>query len=125
MRDVPPPVLADLERHLDQYARPGSDGLVLIGPKGGPIRRSHVHQAVWQPARAAARLPQRATFHDLRALSATAAARQGATVEELMHRLGHSSVVAAMNYQRAGAGGDRTLAEAMSAAAMGQGTTRG
>ncbi|WP_233498853.1 site-specific integrase [Blastococcus sp. TF02A-26] len=80
---------------------------------------------MWQPAKAAARLPERATFHDLRAFSATAAARQGATVKELMHRLGHSSVAAAMKYQRAEAERDRSLAAAMSAAVEGQRTAQG
>jgi hypothetical protein len=48
------------------------------------------------------------------ALSATLAARQGATTKELMRRLGHTTADMAMRYQRAETDRDRALANAMS-----------
>jgi integrase len=47
-------------------------------------------------------------------VSATLAARQGATTKELMRRLGHATPDMAMRYQRADAERDRALARAMS-----------
>ena len=54
------------------------------------------------------------TFHGLRGVSATLAARQGATTKELMRRLGHTTADMAMRYQRAETARDRALANAMS-----------
>jgi integrase len=54
------------------------------------------------------------TFHGLRGVSATLAARQGATTKELMRRLGHATADMAMRYQRAETDRDRALAKAMS-----------
>jgi integrase len=54
------------------------------------------------------------TFHGLRGVSATLAARQGATTKELMRRLGHTTADMAMRYQRAETDRDRALANAMS-----------
>ena len=52
-------------------------------------------------------------FHDLRHLAVTLAAVSVATTRELMHRIGHSSVRAALIYQHATADRDRVIAEAM------------
>jgi hypothetical protein len=45
---------------------------------------------------------------------ATMAAATGATLAELMQRLGHSSTGAALIYQHAAAGRDKQIADAMS-----------
>ncbi len=52
-------------------------------------------------------------FHDLRGSGATLAAQQGATIAELMNRLGHKSATAAMRYQHATPSADRGLADAV------------
>lgn len=36
---IPEVALAELRDHLDKFAEAGPDGLVFIGPKGGPLRR--------------------------------------------------------------------------------------
>jgi len=54
------------------------------------------------------------TFHDLRHSGAVLAASTGATIAELMARLGHSTPAAAMRYQHAAQGRDQTIAELMS-----------
>jgi integrase len=111
---IPPHILPDLAHHLQRYCEPGRDGLLFVGPKGGQVTRSNFNRSIWKAAKAEAGLPERAVFHDLRGFSATIAARHGATVRELQHRLGHASAAMAMRYQRAEADRDATLAAAMS-----------
>ena len=53
-------------------------------------------------------------WHDLRHTGATLAAAAGATLPELMARLGHRSMRAAMIYQHAAADRDKIIAEALS-----------
>ncbi|SET39338.1 site-specific integrase [Geodermatophilus poikilotrophus] len=113
---IPPHIIGDLEHHLAVYAQSGPQGLVFVGPKGGPIRRNNFSSRVWAPAAEAAGLPAGSHLHDLRGWGATIAARHGATTKELMHRLGHASPAAALRYQRAEQDRDAALAAAMSAA---------
>lgn len=112
---IPPHIIGDLDHHLAMYAQPGPQGLVFVGPKGGPIRRNNFASRVWAPAAEAAGLPAGSHLHDLRGWGATIAARHGATTKELMHRLGHASPAAALRYQRAEQERDAALAAAMSA----------
>ena len=67
----------------------------------------------YYPARRAAGRPD-LRFHDLRHTGATLAAATGATIAELMRRLGHSTAQAAMRYQHAADDRDRAIAEALS-----------
>jgi integrase len=53
-------------------------------------------------------------FHDLRHSGAVLAALTGASLAELMGRLGHSSVAAALRYQHAVDGRDREIAALLS-----------
>jgi integrase len=64
------------------------DGLVFVGPKGGALSSANFGADVWRPAVTSVGL-RGFTFHGLRGVSATLAARQGATTKELMRRLGH------------------------------------
>ena len=54
-------------------------------------------------------------FHDLRHTGAVLAAQSGATLAELMLRLGHSTPGAAMRYQHVAAGRDAEIAARLSA----------
>jgi integrase len=53
-------------------------------------------------------------WHDLRHSGAVLAAATGATLAELMARLGHSTPAAAMRYQHAAQGRDRQIAKLLS-----------
>ncbi|MFC7359482.1 tyrosine-type recombinase/integrase [Nocardioides astragali] len=53
-------------------------------------------------------------FHDLRHTGAVLAASTGATLAELMARLGHSTAGAALRYQHAAKNRDKVIAEALS-----------
>jgi hypothetical protein len=55
-------------------------------------------------------------FHDLRHTGNTLAARTGASLRDLMARMGHDSAHAAMIYQHATSEADRAIAEAVDAA---------
>jgi integrase len=57
-------------------------------------------------------------WHDLRHTGAVLAAQTGATLAELMGRLGHSTPSAAMRYQHAAEGRDLQIARALSAMAQ-------
>ncbi|MGW3606646.1 tyrosine-type recombinase/integrase [Micromonospora sp. NPDC005161] len=54
------------------------------------------------------------TFHDLRHTGQTLAAQTGATLADLVKRLGHSSMAAARRYLHAVDGRDRESAKALS-----------
>jgi integrase len=102
------PELAD---HLERFAAPGPAGLVFIGPKGGRLRRSNFRK-FWHRARQAVGLPE-LHFHDLRHTGNTMAAAQGASLKELMERMGHSSPRAALIYLHATRDRDRKIAAGM------------
>jgi integrase len=102
-----------LQDHLERFSEAGPDGLVFVGPKGGALSSANFGADVWRPAVTSVGL-RGFTFHGLRGVSATLAARQGATTKELMRRLGHATPDMAMRYQRADAERDRALARAMS-----------
>lgn len=85
--------------------------MVLIGPKGGRLRRS-TFRRIWTKARAAVGLRD-PHCHDLRHTGNTMAAGQGASLRELMERMGHSSARAALIYQHATRERDEAIAAGM------------
>lgn len=110
---IPAFLLADVEAHLEQFTRPGDDSLVFTGPKGAPLRRGNFTRA-WRKATTSAGLTG-VHFHDLRHTGNTMAAEAGASLRELMDRMGHSSMRAALIYQHRTAQRDKMLADAISA----------
>lgn len=111
-----PSVLADeLRRHMERYAGPGSDGLVFRGEKGAMLRRGNFGRSTrWPIVVVAAGLSAGFHFHDLRHTGNQLAAASGATTRELMQRMGHGSMRAALIYQHATTERDRAIADAMS-----------
>jgi hypothetical protein len=85
--------------------------LVFIGPKGGRLRRSNFRK-FWHQARDAVGMPE-LHFHDIRHTGNTMAAAQGASLKELMERMGHSSSRAALIYQHATRERDKKIAAGM------------
>lgn len=88
----------DLRRHLDWYAQKGSEGLIFVGEKGAPFRRSSFGRK-WRKARSAVGMPDNFRFYDLRHTGHTMATRSGATLKDTMVRAGQSSEKAALIYQ--------------------------
>lgn len=117
--NIPPHLMEAVKDHLLDHVMTGRDGL-LFPAAGDPTRHlapSSLYR-VYYPARDAAGRPDLA-FHDLRHTGATLAAATGATLAELMARLGHSTPGAAMRYQHAAAERDKVIAEALSKLAAG------
>jgi integrase len=112
-----PEILADeLGQHIDQYAEPGPEGLLFRGPKGAALRRSNFGRSTkWTTLITAVGLPVGFHFHDLRHTGNQLTAASGATTRELMHRMGHGSMRAALIYQHATNARDRRIATALSA----------
>ncbi len=104
-------IVPELRWHLECFAQAGDDGLVFIGPKGGQLRRSNFRK-FWHQAREAVGLPE-LHFHDLRHTGNTMAAAQGASLRELMERMGHSSPRAALIYLHATRERDEAIAAGM------------
>lgn len=112
---IPPTLVPELAGHVREYGETGDDGAVFVGPLGGRLRR-HNFRRVWLRALAEAGLDSRGVhFHDLRHTGNHLAAMTGASTKELMARMGHSSVRAAMIYQHATRERDREIARAISA----------
>jgi integrase len=108
---LPPQIVTELRKHLDQYVSGEPAALVFVGPKGGPLRRANFH-TVWAPAREAVGLGEM-HFHDLRHTGNTLAAATGASTAELMARMGHASARAALIYQHATEDRDQAIAMAL------------
>jgi|SRR5580658_3331870 hypothetical protein len=87
-----------LRWHLNCFALDGDEGLVFTSPRGLPLRHSQFRQRVWVPALTAAGLTG-VHFHDLRHTGNTLAANAGASLRELMDRMGHDNERAALIYQ--------------------------
>ncbi len=112
---VPALVLPDLVSHLVAHVGPELDAFVFLGELGGVLRRSNFRRAsAWRASVQRAGLAPDFHFHDLCHTGNQLAAEADATTEELMHRMGHSSVRAAMRYQHATDRRDRAIAEEMS-----------
>jgi integrase len=107
----PAELVPELRWHLERFAAPGERGLVFVGPKGAALRRSNF-RPIWNAACARAGMPG-LHFHDLRHVGGTLAAATGASLKELMARLGHSSTRAAMIYQHATKDRDLAIAQAL------------
>jgi integrase len=116
VRDVaiPPHLLPEVERHLHAFVPPAKQSLLFVGRDSGEQLASSTLYRWFYPARDAAGRPD-LRWHDLRHTGATLAAATGATLAELMNRLGHSTVGAAMRYQHAAHDRDTEIARRLSA----------
>jgi integrase len=113
---VPPHLMPMIKRHVAELDR----GSLLFPSAHDPdhhLSTSALYRVYW-PARKAAGRPD-LRFHDLRHTGAVLAAQEGATLAELMLRLGHSTPGAAMRYQHAARGRDQEIAARLSRRANG------
>ncbi|MFE2915728.1 tyrosine-type recombinase/integrase [Kitasatospora indigofera] len=132
----PASIAAELTEHLRWFGEDGPSGLVFVGPRGGRMRRSNFHN-LWTTALQKSGVDwSRAMgesgadsirFHDLRHTGNTLAADTGASTRELMHRMGHSTMDAALRYQHMRGERDQLIAGGMESAirkAQGKGRKR-
>ncbi len=115
--NIPPHLMPAVKAHLRDHVAAGRDALVFPDASGRHMAPSALY-AVYHPAREKAGRPD-LTFHDLRHTGAVLAAATGATLAELMARLGHSTVSAALLYQHASADRGKVIAAALSDLAAG------
>jgi integrase len=106
---IPPHVLPVLREHMTMWAGPER---VFVGQHGQPMRGDAMRQAFGR-ARTSVGMAG-FTFHDLRHTGQTLAASTGATIKDLMKRLGHASSAAANRYLHAVEGRDAEIAAALS-----------
>ena len=110
---IPPHLLPAVKEHLVEHVAPRSDALLFPHPSNGGWLGNHTLFDAWDEARkTAGRSDLR--FHDLRHTGAVLAARSGATIKELMNRLGHSTAEMALRYQHASEDRDLELARKLS-----------
>jgi integrase len=116
VRDVsiPPHLLPEFRRHLADHVAVGARALLFPSVRGSDrhLAPATSYRHFYRARQTAGRPDLR--WHDLRHTGATLAAATGATLAELMARIGHSSPRAALVYQHAAADRDRVIAEALS-----------
>ena len=95
--------------HLAEFTAPDADALVFTGDKGALLRSGNFGRAVkWTRTHT----------------GNTLAAASGASTRELMQRMGHASMRAALIYQHATSERDREIASAMDRRIAGQADSR-
>ncbi|EUA31992.1 MULTISPECIES: tyrosine-type recombinase/integrase [Mycobacterium] len=114
VRDVhiPPHLLPALEGHLAKHVEASDTSLMFPAQSGEHLAPATFYRHYYR-ARTKAKRPD-LRFHDLRHSGAVFAAATGATLAELMARLGHSTPAAALRYQHAAQGADKRIADALS-----------
>lgn len=95
---LPAFLTVDVRRHLDWFAAKEPDGLLFVGERGAPFRRSTFGRK-WRKARAEVGLPGNFRFYDLRHTGNTLVTQSGGTLKDAMVRAGQSSERAALIYQ--------------------------
>lgn len=130
--DIPPHLLPEIREHLRRHVDRGRESLLFPAANGGHLQPSTLYgsapkkaidpdtgETVWEGdrgfyrARVVAGHPD-LRWHDLRHSGAVLAAIAGATLPDLMQRLGHSTRDAAMVYQHVAAGQGKRIAERLS-----------
>lgn len=110
---VPETIFSAVQRHIDLYTSNAPAAYVFTGPAGRPLRRGSFNKVVrWREATAGIGVPG-LHFHDLRHTGNTLAAATGASLRDLMARMGHDNPRAALIYQHATSQADRAIAEAL------------
>jgi integrase len=110
--DIPPHIIPRIEAHLVKYVDRGRDSLIFPADNGGHLQPSTLYRHWYRARDKAGRSDLR--WHDLRHSGAVLAAATGASLAELMERLGHSTPAAAMRYQHAARGRGREIAALLS-----------
>jgi integrase len=111
---IPPHLVPLVKDHLRKFTAPGRDALLFPASADENLHMapSTLYKVYYPARKAAGREDLR--WHDLRHTGAVLAAQTGATLAELMGRLGHSTPGAAMRYQHAAADRDAEIARRLS-----------
>lgn len=108
---VAPAVVPALLAYVEKFSQPGAEGLLFVNEDGNQIRHTRFREML---ANHSMKLfGRRVGSHEFRHRGATEFARAGATLKDLMARLGHSTTEMALTYQHAAEERDRMLTEKM------------
>lgn len=94
---IPRAIVPAITDHLDDYVPVTGDALIFTSQAGTPLRHGNFRRQFWLPALTRTGL-EGTHFHDLRHTGNNLTAATGATLRELMDRMGHSSSRAALIY---------------------------
>jgi integrase len=111
---LPTAIRPEIIRHLAEYVQPAADALIFTGDKGNALRRPNFNQRVkWTTV--VAKLDLKGLhFHDLRHAGNIWASKAGMSTKDLMARMGHDDMRAALIYQRATSDADQRIADKLS-----------
>ncbi|GAA1280376.1 putative prophage phiRv2 integrase [Planotetraspora silvatica] len=110
---IPQAIAPALREHLATYVQDEPGALLFPGAKGGALRRSGFNTRTrWVDVVKDMGMPG-LHFHDLRHTGNMLAAESGAGLKDLMTRMGHDNVRAAMIYQHAVRGADKAITDAI------------
>jgi integrase len=100
---------------MAEFVKPGDAALLFTGEQGRAVRRGTFNPRVkWTKVVADLGLAG-VHFHDLRHAGNIWASKAGMSTKDLMARMGHDDMRAALIYQRATSDADRLIAERLSA----------
>ncbi len=111
---MPHAVRAELVKHLAEFVGPEDGALLFTGKKGFAVRRPNFAQlSKWTKVVAGLGL-KGLHFHDLRHAGNVWASKAGMSTKDLMARMGHDDMRAALIYQRATSDADERIAAKLS-----------
>ena len=110
---IPAAIRPELARHLEAFTELADDALVFTSPTGAQLHHGNFRRRSWVPALARAGMTG-THFHDLRHTGNALTAATGATLRELMDRMGHSSPRAALIYLHGSDARQQAIAEGLS-----------
>lgn len=112
---IPEAVRPEIVKHLRSFTAKADDGLLFTGERdGNAVRRpSFAQRTKWTKVVADLGLSG-LHFHDLRHAGNIWASKAGMSTKDLMARMGHDDMRAALIYQRATSEADRLIAERLS-----------
>lgn len=109
---IPGRVVDLLVEHVETFVEDDPDAPIFTSVKGSPLVNRYF-SPYWKRALRAAELPETTRFHDLRHLAGTSAATAGASLREIMARMGHASADASLRYLKASERRDAEIADAI------------
>lgn len=111
---IPRAIRRDILEHIDTYVGAGPNALLFTGVQGNALRRPNFNQrSNWVDT--VARMGLKGVhFHDLRHAGNLWASKAGMPTTDLMARMGHDDMRAALIYQRATSDADERIADRLS-----------
>ena len=115
---IPPHIIKEIKKYISTIKDRTQNSLLFVSRNKTHIGKKTLIYHFKKACKVAGRCDLR--FHDLRHTGAVLAALSGATIKELMERLGHSTPQMAIRYQHVANGRSRQIAQNISAYAMKQ-----